>query len=103
MLDLQEKIRDRDGNVIRQGKNLACIRRFLCETKSPIKRLAVDRIGDGEWEGMLSILFENGDSYQTRFASFDVLCTFVRNWRNVRGAPLMVNGAKRGIVSRDYP
>ena len=34
----------------------------------------------------LSILFENGCSFETNFASYTVLNGFVRRWRNVHGA-----------------
>jgi hypothetical protein len=84
-------ISDRDGTIIQRSRNLAGIRRYVGQRGTPaIKRLAVDRIGD--WEGKLSILFENGASYETNFGSFKVLASFVYRWRNVRGSPLLING-----------
>jgi hypothetical protein len=87
-------IRDRDGNVIQRSRNLRGIREYV--GKNIIKTVAVDRVGQGE--GQLSILFENGSSFQTNFASFSVLCWFVRGWRNAYGAPLLVNGEECGTV-----
>jgi hypothetical protein len=88
-------IRNKDGEVIQRSRNLAGIRRFVGSRL--IKVLAVDRIEDGE--GKLMILFENGDSYETNFASFTVLADFVRRWRNVYGAPLLIGGKDAGMVS----
>lgn len=95
-------IRDRDGNVIQRSRNLAGIRRYVGGRYAPlIKTLAVDRIG--QWEGQLSILFDDGTSFQAPFASFEVLCDFVRRWKNVHGAPLMVVGERKGVVTKNHP
>jgi len=92
-----EQILDRDGNVIQTSRNLAGIRRYV--GTHLIKKLDVCQIG--QWEGQLSILFDDGASYQTNFASFAVLFDFVRRWRNVYGAPFSVNGKDVGVVSKD--
>jgi hypothetical protein len=95
-------VRDRDGNVISKSRNLAGIRRYVGGHTPPlIKVLDVSEIGDGE--GKLSILFENGCSFETNFASYSVLQGFVRRWRNVHGAPLTVNGQPAGVVSNRNP
>ena len=79
-------IRDRDGNVIIKSRNLAGIRRYVGgNTPLLIKVLDVSEIGDKE--GKLCVVFENGCSFETNFASFFVLKGFVRRWRNVHGAP----------------
>lgn len=96
-VDLKEKIRDKDGKVIRQSRNLAGIRRYVSGWNAPIiNAMAVDEIAGGE--GKLMMMFKDGSNYETNFASFAVLCGFVRNWRNVYGAPLMVNGEDAGTV-----
>ena len=65
-------IRDRDGNVISKSRNLAGIRRYVGGHTPPlIKVLDVSEIGDKE--GKLCILFENGCSFETNFASYSVL------------------------------
>jgi hypothetical protein len=95
-------IRDRDGNVISQSRNLAGIRRYVSGRTPPvIKVLDVSEIGAGE--GKLCILFENGCSFETNFASYTVLKGFVNRWRNIRGAPLTVNGQPAGKVSTHNP
>jgi hypothetical protein len=95
-------VRDRDGNVIRKSHNLAGIRRYVGGVTPPlIKVLDVSKIGDQE--GKLSILFENGCSFETNFRSYSVLTGFVRRWRNVHGAPLTVNGQPGGVVSTTNP
>ncbi len=92
-------IRNRDGEVVSQSRNLRGIRAYV--GKHIIKTLDVSRVGNDE--GLLSILFENGDSYQCPFASFDVLCMVVRSWRNVHGAPILVNGVECGKASKNNP
>lgn len=92
-------IRDRLGNVVQTSRNLAGIRRYV--SNHIIQRLAVDKTSNGC--GMLSILFDNDYSYQTSFADYTVLTDFVRRWRNVRGAPLLINGADAGVVSAWNP
>ena len=95
---LTHKIRDCDGKVIRTSRNLAGIRRYVANPGGPaIKRLQIDQIGGGE--GKLSILFEDGSRYETYFADFTVLASWVYRWRNVRGAPTYVNGT--GPLSRN--
>ena len=95
-------IRDRDGNVISKSRNLAGIRRYVGGHTPPlIKVLDVSEIGDEE--GKLCILFENGCSFETNFASYSVLKGFVNRWRNVHGSPLTVNGQPAGAVSTHNP
>ena len=95
-------IRDRDGNVISQSRNLAGIRRYVGGHTPPlIKVLDISEIGAGE--GKLCILFENECSFETNFASYSVLKSFVSRWRNVHGAPLTVNGQPAGVVSTSNP
>ena len=95
-------IRDRDGHVISKSRNLAGIRRYVGGHTPPlIKVLDVSEIGDKE--GKLCILFENGSSFETNFASYSVLKGFVNRWRNVHGAPLTVNGQHAGVVSAHNP
>lgn len=92
-------IRNRAGNVISSSRNLRGIRAYV--SKNIITVLDISKIGD--WEGKLSILFDNDNSFETNFASYDVLKNFVRNWRNTYGAPLTVNGEANGKVSYKNP
>jgi hypothetical protein len=69
--------------------------------KNLIKTLAIDDLK--EHGGKLSILFENGASFETNFASYQVLKNFVYHWRNVHGSTLVLNGVVCGIVCRDNP
>jgi hypothetical protein len=87
-------IRDCDGNVIQSSPTLMGIRGYV--GKHLIKMLDISPVGDGE--GQLSILFDDRSSFQTHFADFGVLKSFVRNWRNVYGAPLSIGGIDCGKV-----
>ena len=95
-------IRDRDGNVISKSRNLAGIRRYVGGHTPPlIKVLDVSEIAHKK--GKLCILFENGCSFETNFASYAVLKSFVSRWRNVHGSPFTVNGQTAGVVSVRNP
>jgi hypothetical protein len=95
-------VRDRDGKVINKSRNLAGIRRYVGGRVRPsIKVIDVSEIAAGE--GKLCILFENGCSFETNFASYSVLKAFVNCWRNVHGSPLSVNGQPAGVVSATIP
>lgn len=54
-------------------------------------------------EGFLRIDFMNGDYFETTFADFGVLMHALRNWRNLYGAPLVVDGKHRGKVAYGNP
>ena len=89
-----EVIRDRDGNVIGRSRNLRGIRSYV--SNHIITTLAIDELPHGE--GKLCILFDNETSFETNFASYTALQDFVRKWRNVYGAPLVINGFPVGKV-----
>lgn len=96
-----EVIRDKAGNIIGRSRNLAGIRRYT--SNHLIKQMDLSAIGENGSEGQLSILFDDGVSFQTNFCSLQVLKNFVRNWRNVYGAPLLVNGQDCGKVDYHNP
>jgi hypothetical protein len=93
-------ILDKDGVVIQQSKNLRGIKRFVAKPENIIKTLDISQVSDG---GLLSILFENGDSYQASFNSFTVLKSFVYGWEDVYGAFFTVNGSAVGVVESNNP
>ncbi len=96
-------IRDKDGAVIGRSRNLAGIRRYV--SKHSVRTLAIHKLDVQGMtpDGWLRILFDDGASYETVFASFEVLRDFVRRWRNVYGTPLLVNGAEAGEVGMNNP
>lgn len=94
---LPERIYDRNGKIVRTSRNLAGVRRHA--TKVLASKICVNRIKHDE--GMLEVLFENGDTYKTKFGSFDVLMPWLRNWRSVFGAHLYVNGVDCGKMYHD--
>ena len=49
-------------------------------------------------EGELSVDFADGGKYLVDFASFAVLCWTLRNWRNLRGVELRIDGQAAGTV-----
>ena len=95
-------VRASDGKVVSKSRNLAGIRKYVGGHTPPlIKVLDVSEIGVGE--GKLCILFENGCSFETNFATYSVLKGFVREWRNVDRAPVTVNGQPAGVASKGNP
>lgn len=90
----------KDGKVIQQSRNLRGIRRYV--GSHIIKELQIASQINGS-TGWLYIIFEDGSTFQTDFASFSVLQNFVRSWRNTYGAPLWMNGHEAGKVSYHNP
>lgn len=54
--------------------------------------------------GQLYILFDNGDEFVTKFASYRVLASVVRRWRNLFGCELVIQGGiAAGKVGHNNP
>ena len=83
-----EVIRDKDGNIIRRSKNLRGVLEYA--RTHIISKIGADRIG--KEEGKLMVLFHDGASYETNFASFGALKQWIRARRGWYGLPLTVNG-----------
>ena len=92
-------IRNSDGSVLQQSRNLSGIRRYV--SNHSIKVLAVDEIEHGA--GKLSILFNDGSSFEVNFGNYDTLLLFISRWRNVYGASLLVNGVDSGVITKNHP
>ena len=84
MLNLREKIYNKQGDVIKQSRNLRGIREYVSYTI--ITELYV--YSSFNRVGRLDIQFADGSYYSTTFNDYEVLKDFVRKWRNVYGAPL---------------
>lgn len=87
-------IRDKFGLPVSQSHNLRGIRRAA--SKDSVVKVDICKVYDSE--GQLSILFENGNSFQCNFASFAVLAGTVRRWKNLWGSILSINGMECGNV-----
>jgi hypothetical protein len=84
----------RTGDVVAVSKNLAGIRRYVAGRLIAFVDVSHAREDgrDGFGSGWLTIQFEDGAFFQTRWASYAVLCGFLRRWRNVHGSPLYFDG-----------
>lgn len=90
----------RDGKVINKSRNLRGLRRFCGKHITRLISIVEDKTSTFEYgSGVLAIDFMDGSFCYTRFASFDILKETIRNWRNLYGAPLWVNGKPCGKVS----
>jgi hypothetical protein len=83
------EIRNPWGEVIQRSKNLRGIRRKV--GRDEVRHIGVRQCEDNS--GVLYILFQNGDNFSTHFASFEVLKTSLRNWRNLHGCLIFINGS----------
>ncbi len=92
-------IRDYKRKIISSSRNLRGIRRHLQWYN--VRFVDISRVGMGK--GQLSILFDNGDTFQCNFASFSVLKETIRNWRNLYGVRLLVDGVASHIVCITNP
>lgn len=95
-------VRDKDGRIIRQSRNLSGIRTYAATY--PAKVVSVDPLDPPDPaedpQGKLLILFRNGASVELNFASFRVLLDAVRHWRSLYGAALICAGRPCGKVSK---
>lgn len=87
-------IRNKNGEIVNSSRNMRGIRRVV--GKQLVKSVAIDHLPADE--GKLCILFDNGDSYETNFASFEVLKHCLRNWRNLYGALLTIDGNRASPI-----
>jgi len=82
------------GDIVSRSQNLAGIRKEV--GRQQVRVVAIRQLLMGE--GLLHIDFESGWTFETNFASFEVLMDTIRNWRNLYGASLRVNGKREGTV-----
>ena len=88
---MPEVVRDMHGNIIRRSRNLAGIRAHAA--RHAIKKIGVSRNLDGSGGGRLCVLFVNGDSYETNFADYGVMCRhFLASRRSWYSVPLEICG-----------
>lgn len=93
-------IHDSNGDIVGRSKNLRGIRSYASEV-SRVESVCLTGFADGT--GLMAVFYHNGASSTVNFADFTVLQKFVRNWRNARGAGLVVNGISRGEVTTQEP
>ena len=88
-----------DGEPIQRSQNLRGIRRYVGQNLvSFVELKAIDK-----GMGMLYIVFDNGATFETPFASYAVLKNAVRQWRNLYGADLKIEGEDKGTIAYDNP
>ena len=67
----------------------------------PVRLIRIQKLEHGE--GGIQVLFGNDWYWIDRFASFSVLKHALRNWRNLYGADLVINGEPAGKVGYRNP
>ena len=88
------EVLDAEGNVVNRSKNMRGLRR-LCR-KWVVQSIRIGENDDSS--GNLLVAFEK-HVCEVHFASFDVLKLCLRNWTNLRGVPLFINGVESGVVN----
>lgn len=94
-----ETIYNKDGKPVRTSQNLRGIRTHI--NKNLVSIVEITYLDGGE--GKFKVLFDNGDNYETIWASFDCLRWSLKNWRGLYGASLTINGRRTGAVKHDNP
>lgn len=80
-------IRNHNGDIIQTSRNLRGIREYA--GKHAAAKVSCSKLANG---GRLCILFDNRSSFETDFASYDILVGFVKRWRNVSCAEISFLG-----------
>jgi len=90
-------IRNSAGVVVSRCNSMSVVRQRV--GTEIVER--VDATGVGGGRGKLHIRFANGDYYETEYLDFGDMLRAVHRWRNLRGAPLYVNGVRLTPPPRD--
>jgi hypothetical protein len=94
-----ETIYNKDGKAIKTSRNLRGIREHI--NKNIVTVVEISYIDGGK--GKFKVLFDNGDNYETVWASFAYLRYSLRTWRGLYSALLTINGNKSGVVAYNNP
>ena len=94
---------DETGKVVSKSRNLAGIRRYVAQYA--VARVRIKELKDGmvHADGGIKVIFQNGWYWATRYSDYGVLLNSLRNWRNLYGVPLVVNGEPAGVVGYKNP
>lgn len=82
------------GVPVRRSRNLRGLRQHIAHNL--VDRVSIYPISGGQ--GVLEVMFANGDVHRGQWADFGMIKNSLRNWRNLYGAPLFINGAPAGQV-----
>ena len=94
-------ILNKHGYIVSSSRNLRGIRRAVGKQLVRAVDVSITEKGIGK----LTIWFENENFFSAAFSSYSVLLRTVRNWRNLYGVNLMVQGgilAGKISYSNDY-
>ena len=89
------------SKIVNRSRNLRGVRRYLKD--NPAKRIFIYDKGfftnkeSNISKPSLTIIFENGAHFGCEFESFRVLKQTIRNWRNLYGVPISINGIYSGL------
>ena len=86
----------KDGKIIGRSRNLRGLR-ARCGTHL-VHTVSIMH-GPHESMGVLAVIFEDGACCRAEWASYDVLCYALLNWRNLYGSRLLVDGLEIEAVS----
>lgn len=90
-------ILNKHGKIVSNSQNLRGIRKHASQYLA--KRIIVTKMSNGG--AKLHIVFQNKSQFSCHFASYIVLLHTLKNWRNLRGTPITINGIRRGILQSD--
>jgi hypothetical protein len=93
-----------NGSIVKSSKNLRALRDYA--RVSPVKR--VECTPQGEVNGALRVIYQNGAESKAFFSSYHIMIDFVRNRRSWRNADIVIYGddigylTKPGIIAGGY-
>ena len=93
---------DELGRQMASSRNLRGLRTWV--RQYPIQSVEIRRKGESEHsDGAMLVRFMNGWYCVTHWSSYSVLTNSLRNWRNLEGAKLIVNGQDAGKIGYRNP
>ena len=92
-------IYDPEGRLVSMSRNLVGIKSYV--SKNPVRYVEIQQFEHDE--GGIKIVFQNGYYWLGRWADYTVVKWALRNWRNLAGAELRMNGKSVGKIGYRNP
>lgn len=91
------------GKAVFTSRNLAGIQRAI--SRDLVKSVRIDHFPDKfpHGNGRLRVLFQNGNRYETDFASYEVLKGWLRGRLWLHGVPIKTSDEGSGVIGKKFP
>lgn len=95
------EIKDKTGKVVSRSFNQRQLRRML--SKIPAGSVSAWELSGGRGRLMIRMVTPDERFCEFEWVSFYLMMTSLRNWRNLYGATLYVNGVNKGELQKTNP